>query len=84
MISVTSEDNISQTSDDTISKTEENGIPEEVGMLISHLKENKSEAEKIERVEEAKVKEEAEVPKAAEATHKKRIAQLSPNKTLPP
>ena len=43
-ISVTSEDNISQTSDDTISKTEENGIPEEVGMLISHLKENKSEA----------------------------------------
>lgn len=66
-ISQTSEDNISQTSDDTISKTEENGIPEEVGMLISHLKENKSEAEKIERVEEAKVKEEAEVPKAAEA-----------------
>lgn len=66
-ISETSEDNISQTSDDTISKTEENGIPEEVGMLISHLKENKSEAEKIERVEEAKVKEEAEVPKAAEA-----------------
>lgn len=66
-ISVTSEDNISQTSDDTISKTEENGIPEEVGMLISHLKENKSEAEEIERVEEAKVKEEAEVPKAAEA-----------------
>ena len=65
-ISVTSEDNISQTSDDTISKTEENGIPEEVGMLISHLKENKSEAEEIERVEEAKVKEEAEVPKAAE------------------
>lgn len=64
-ISETSEDNISQTSDDTISKTEENGIPEEVGMLISHLKENKSEAE--ERVEEAKVKEEAEVPKAAEA-----------------
>lgn len=62
-----SEDNISQTSDDTISKTEENGIPEEVGMLISHLKDNKSEAEKIERVEEAKVKEEAEVPKAAEA-----------------
>lgn len=43
---MTSEDNISQTSDDTISKTEENGIPEEVGMLISHLKENKSEAEK--------------------------------------
>lgn len=66
-ISVTSEDNISQTSDDTISKTEENGIPEEVGMLISHLKENKSEAEEIERVEEANVKEEAEVPKAAEA-----------------
>lgn len=66
-ISETSEDNISQTSDDTISKTEENGIPEEVGMLNSHLKENKSEAEKIERVEEAKVKEEAEVPKAAEA-----------------
>ena len=66
-ISETFEDNISQTSDDTISKTEENGIPEEVGMLISHLKENKSEAEKIERVEEAKVKEEAEVPKAAEA-----------------
>lgn len=66
-ISVTSEDNISQTSDDTISKTEENGIPEEIGMLISHLKENKSEAEEIERVEEAKVKEEVEVPKAAEA-----------------
>lgn len=66
-ISETSEDNITQTSDDTISKTEENGIPEEVGMLISHLKENKSEAEEIERVEEAKVKEEAEVPKAAEA-----------------
>lgn len=66
-ISETSEDNISQTSDDTISKTEENGIPEEVGMLISHLKENKSEAEEIERVEEAKVKEEPEVPKAAEA-----------------
>lgn len=66
-ISETSEDNISQTSDDTISKTEENGIPEEVGMLISHLKENKSEAEEIERVEETKVKEEAEVPKAAEA-----------------
>ncbi len=66
-ISETSEDNISQTSDDTISKTEENGIPEEVGMLISHLKENKSEAEEIERVEEAKVKEEVEVPKAAEA-----------------
>ena len=66
-ISETSEDNISQTSDDTISKTEENGIPEEVGMLISHLKENESEAEEIERVEEAKVKEEPEVPKAAEA-----------------
>ena len=66
-ISETSEDNISQTSDDTISKTEENGIPEEVGMLISHLKENESEAEEIERVEEAKVKEEAGVPKAAEA-----------------
>ena len=65
-ISETSEDNISQTSDDTISKTEENGIPEEVGMLISHLKKNESEAEEIERVEEAKVKEEAEVPKAAE------------------
>lgn len=65
-ISETSEDNISQTSDDTISKTEENGIPEEVGILISHLKENESEAEEIERVEEAKVKEEAEVPKAAE------------------
>ena len=44
-ISETSEDNISQTSDDTISKTEENGIPEEVGMLISHLKKNESEAE---------------------------------------
>lgn len=66
-ISQTSEDNISQTSDDTISKTEENGIPEEVGMLISHLKKNESEAEEIEREEEAKVKEEAEVPKAAEA-----------------
>ena len=66
-ISETSEDNISQTSDDTISKTEENGIPEEVGILISHLKENESEAEEVERVEEAKVKEEAEVPKAAEA-----------------
>ncbi len=65
-ISETSEDNISQTSDDTISKTEENGIPEEVGMLISHLKKNESEAEEIERVEEAKVKEEPEVPKAAE------------------
>ena len=63
----TSEDNISQTSEDTISKTEENGIPEEVGMLISHLKENDSGAEEIERVEEAKVKEEAEVSKAAEA-----------------
>lgn len=66
-ISETSEDNISQTSDDTISKTEENGIPEEVGMLISHLKKNESEAEEIERVEEAKVKEEPAVPKAAEA-----------------
>ena len=66
-ISETSEDNISQTSDDTISKTEENGIPEEIGMLISHLKKNESEAEEIERVEEAKVKEEAEVPKTAEA-----------------
>lgn len=66
-ISETSEDNISQISDDTISKTEENGIPEEVGIVISHLKENESEAEEIERVEEAKVKEEAEVPKAAEA-----------------
>lgn len=66
-ISETSEDNISQTSDDTISKTEENGIPEEVGMLISHLKKNESEAEEIERVEEAKVKEEAGIPKAAEA-----------------
>lgn len=66
-ISETSEDNITQTSDDTISKTEENGIPEEVGILISHLKENESEAEEIERVEEAKVKEEPEVPKAAEA-----------------
>lgn len=65
-ISETSEDNISQTSDDTISKTEENGIPEEVGMLISHLKKNESEAEEIERVEEAKVKEEAGIPKAAE------------------
>lgn len=74
-ISQTSEDNISQTSDDTISKTEENGIPEEVGMLISHLKENKSEAEEIERVEEAKVKEEAEVPKAAEAHVEKTPAQ---------
>lgn len=74
-ISVTSEDNISQTSDDTISKTEENGIPEEVGMLISHLKENKSEAEEIERVEEAKVKEEVEVPKAAEAHVEKTPAE---------
>lgn len=74
-ISVTSEDNISQTSDDTISKTEENGIPEEVGMLISHLKDNKSEAEEIERVEEAKVKEEAEVPKAAEAHVEKTPAE---------
>ena len=74
-ISETSEDNLSQTSDDTISKTEENGIPEEVGMLISHLKENKSEAEEIERVEEAKVKEEAEVPKAAEAHVEKTPAE---------
>lgn len=74
-ISQTSEDNISQTSDDTISKTEENGIPEEVGMLISHLKENKSEAEEIERVEEAKVKEEEEVPKAAEAHVEKTPAE---------
>lgn len=74
-ISVTSEDNISQTSDDTISKTEENGIPEEVGMLISHLKKNESEAEEIERVEEAKVKEEAEVPKAAEAHVEKTPAE---------
>lgn len=74
-ISETSENNISQTSDDTISKTEENGIPEEVGMLISHLKENKSEAEEIERVEEAKVKEEAEVPKAAEAHVEKTPAE---------
>lgn len=74
-ISVTSEDNISQTSDDTISKTEENGIPEEVGMLISHLKENKSEAEEIERVEEAKVKEEEEVPKAAEVHVEKTPAE---------
>lgn len=74
-ISETSEDNISQTSDDTISKTEENGIPEEVGMLISHLKENKSEAEEIERVEEAKVKEEAEVPKAAESHVEKTPAE---------
>lgn len=74
-ISETSEDNISQTSDDTISKTEENGIPEEVGMLISHLKENESEAEEIERVEEVKVKEEAEVPKAAEAHVEKTPAE---------
>lgn len=72
-ISETSEDNISQTSDDTISKTEENAIPKEVGMLISHLKENESEAE--ERVEEAKVKEEAEVPKAAEAHVEKTPAE---------
>lgn len=72
-ISETSEDNISQTSDDTISKTEENGIPEEGGMLISHLKKNESEAE--ERVEEAKVKEEAEVPKAAEAHVEKAPAE---------
>ena len=74
-ISETSEDNISQTSEDTISKTEENGIPEEVGMLISHLKENGSAAEEIERVEEAKVKEEAEVPKAAEAHIEKTPAE---------
>lgn len=74
-ISETSEDNISQTSDDTISKTEENGIPEEVGILISHLKENESEAEEIERVEEAKVKEEAEVPKAEEAHVEKTPAE---------
>lgn len=74
-ISETSEDNLSQTSDDTISKTEENGIPEEVGMLISHLKENGSAAEEIERVEEAKVKEEAEVPKAAEAHVEKTPAE---------
>ena len=74
-ISETSEDNISQTSDDTISKTEENGIPEEVGMLISHLKKNESEAEEIERVEEAKVKEEAEVPKAADAHVEKTPAE---------
>ena len=71
----TSEDNISQTSEDTISKTEENGIPEEVGMLISHLKENDSGAEEIERVEEAKVKEEAEVSKAAEAHVEKTPAE---------
>ena len=74
-ISETSEDNLSQTSDDTISKTEENGIPEEVGILISHLKENESEAEEIERVEEAKVKEEPEVPKAAEAHVEKTPAE---------
>ena len=74
-ISETSDDNISQTSDDTISKTEENGIPEEVGILISHLKENESEAEEIERGEEAKVKEEAEVPKAAEAHVEKTPAE---------
>lgn len=71
----TSEDNISQTLDDTISKTEENGIPDEVGMLISHLKENGSAAEEIERVEEAKVKEETEVPKAAEAHVEKTPAE---------
>lgn len=71
----TSEDNISQTSDDTISKTEENGIPDEVGILISHLKENESETEEIERVEEAKVKEEIEVPKAAEAHVEKTPAE---------
>lgn len=74
-ISETSEDNLSQTSDDTISKTEENGIPEEVGMLISHLKGNDSGAEEIERVEEAKVKEEAEVSKAAEAHVEKTPAE---------
>ena len=74
-ISDTSEDNISQTSDDTISKTEENGIPEEVGMLISHLKKNESEAEETERVEEAKVKEEAEVPKVAEVHVEKTPAE---------
>ena len=74
-ISETSEDNISQTSGDTISKTEENSIPEEVGMLISHLRENGSAAEEIERVEEAKVKEEAEVPKAAEAHVEKTPAE---------
>lgn len=71
----TSEDNISQTSEDTISKTEENGIPEEGGMLISHLKGNDSGAEEIERVEEAKVKEEAEVSKAAEAHVEKTPAE---------
>lgn len=74
-ISETSEDNISQTSDDTISKTEENGIPDEVGILISHLKENESETEEIERVEEAKVKEETEVQKAAEAHVEKTPAE---------
>lgn len=74
-ISETSEDNLSQTSDDTISKTEENGIPDEVGILISHLKENESETEEIERVEGAKVKEEAEVPKAAEAHVEKTPAE---------
>ena len=74
-ISETSEDNLSQTSEDTISKTEENGIPEEVGMLISHLKENDSAAEEIERVEEAKVKEEAEVSKAAEGHVEKTPAE---------
>lgn len=74
-ISETSEDNLSQTSEDTISKTEENGIPEEVGMLISHLKENDSAAEEIERVEEAKVKEESEVSKAAEAHVEKTPAE---------
>ena len=74
-ISETSEDNLSQTSDDTISKTEENGIPEEVRMLISHLKENDSAAEEIERVEEAKVNEEAEVPKAVEAHVEKTPAE---------
>lgn len=71
----TSEDNISQTSDDTISKTEENGIPDEVGILISHLKENESETKEIERVEEAKVKEETEVQKAAEAHVEKTPAE---------
>lgn len=74
-ISDTSEDNLSQTSEDTISKTEENGIPDEVGILISHLKENESEAEEIERVEEAKVNEEAEVQKAAEAHVEKTPAE---------
>lgn len=71
----TSEDNLSQTSEDTISKTEENGIPDEVGILISHLKENESETEEIERVEEAKVKEETEVQKAAEAHVEKTPAE---------